>query len=188
MTDMKLFNEIIKTNDIHFRGIKVGDDINDVIKKEGTPTQEKRYSTPFLSYFYEIGEMEEILLYYNFIEDTNKITEIKLFFFSYPDFYWKKEGGVDYQEFTNLLENNKIQKYSEVFIDTLNEIINHFTVLFDAPPTLTTSDFVFNLPYQNYRCYDWIYKELYRLSVISYIDDTIDLNVKNTLVISLRSF
>jgi len=188
MATENLFDEIIKTNDIHFRGIKIGDDINDVITKEGTPTEEKRYSNPFLSYFYEVGETEEILVYYNFLEDTNKVTEIKLFFISYPDFYWKKDGGNNYVEFTNLLENNKIQKYSEIFLDTLHKIIDHFTTIFKSSPTIKIHDEVFNLPYQNFKAYAWEYEEIYRLSVITYIDDTVDENVKNTLIISLRNF
>ncbi|WP_374175091.1 hypothetical protein [Flavobacterium tructae] len=188
MTDMEIFNEIIKTNDIHFRGIKIGDDISEVLQKEGTPNEENTYTNPFLKYSSKLGETEEITIYYNFIEGIRKVTEIKLFLISYPDLYWKKEGGVDYMLFTNLLENNNIQKYSATFLDTLNKIVDHFTLVFGAPPTIKTKDSVFNLPYQNYKSYAWIYKELYRLSVITYIDDTIDLNVKNTLKISLRSF
>ena len=188
MENRNLFDEIIKTSDIHFRKIKIGDDISEVLKMEGTPTEEKRYNNPFLSYFYEIGEMEEILVYYNFLESSNKVTEIKLFFISYPDFYWKKQGGTDYIEFTSELENNKIQKYSEAFLQTLDKIIDHFTTIFDYSPSINTTDETFNLPYQNYKSYAWTFKELYRLSVVTYIDDTIDLNVKNTMIIYLRSY
>lgn len=184
----ELFNEVIKTNDIHFRGIQIGENIENVINIEGTPTEEKRYSNPFLSYFYEVGEMEEIKVYYNFLEDSNEVIEIKLFFISYPDYYWKNEGGEDYTEFTNLLVNNAIQKYSEAFQSTVNEIINHFKVLFNEEPTISTTDQVYNLPYQNYKSNAWVFKDKYRLSVTTYIDDLIDTNVKNTMIVWLRSF
>ncbi|MFD1604389.1 hypothetical protein ACFSJW_13350 [Flavobacterium artemisiae] len=187
MADNELFNEIIKTNDIFFRGIKIGDTINDVRQKEGTPTEENLYNNPFLSYFYEVGEMEEITVYYNFIESTSKVTQISLYFISYPDFYWKKEGSENYQEFSDMLVNNKIQKYSKVFLHTLDKIVAHFTALFNEAPSLEKNSDPFNQPYQNYKSYSWTYKNEYRLSVISYIDDSIDMNVKNTLIIYLKT-
>lgn len=185
MAASDLFDEIIKTNDIFFTGIKIGDDIDETLQKKGKPARDKRLSNPYLRYFYEVGEMEEITIYYNFTESTNKVTQIRLYLISYPDFYWKKEGGKDYQGFSDLLQSNQIQPYSEVFLNTLNRIIAHFTNIFNKPPALENDSDPFNEPYQNYKSYSWSYEEKYRLSVTFYIDDSVDQNVKNTMIIYL---
>lgn len=185
MENTSLINDIITANSIHFRNIKIGDTIELVEQIEGAPTEIKEYSNPFYRYYFEIGEMEEITLYYNIKEKL--VDEISLHFIHYPDHYWKKEGNSDPAEFWNLLNNNQLKPYSTVFTNTVENILDFFTNTLHQKPTLSSElSGAFDLPHQNYKLYKWTIDELYYLSIQTYIDDSIDNNVKNTMILRMK--
>lgn len=187
MENTSLLKEIIKTDSIHFRNVKIGDTMELVEQIEGPPTEIKEYSNPFYRYFFEIGEMEEINLYYNYNMVEKLVDEINLYFIHYPDHYWKKEGNTDPIEFWSLLNNNQLQPYSTVFTNTVKNIVALFTNTLNQEPTISSeTNGVFDLPHQNYKVYKWIINEQYYLSIQTYIDDSIDNNVKNTMILRMR--
>ncbi|MGL4596327.1 MAG: hypothetical protein ACRCYO_02290 [Bacteroidia bacterium] len=186
MENQSLFNELIKTNSINFRNIKIGDAMSIVEQIEGQPEEIKEYSNPFYRYYFEIGEMEEITVYYNYEKDEKCVKEISLYLIHYPDHYWKKEGHSDTLEFWNLLHQNQLQPFSTVFTNTVTEVIAFFTKTLNQEPTQSSEYSVpFDAPHQNYKQYRWMHNEQY-LFIQTYIDDSIDDNVKNTMILSLR--
>ncbi len=188
MNTMSLINDIIKEPGINFRGIALGAPISTVETKEGPYAEKKLYSNPFLKYDAEIGEMEEIRLYYNFEEADELVKEIILHFIHYPDFYWTKEGHQDINAFWMLFEKNEIQVYSQVFTNTVSDVVKHFTDAFNKEPALVKDDSIFNQDYHNFRCYAWDIENELRLSVMTYADDSDTLSIKNTMKVWLRKF
>jgi len=182
-----LINEIIKEPGIYFRGIALGDLISKAEKKEGHYAEKKLYSNPFIRYDFEIGEMEEMFLYYNFLESDELVNEITLHFIHYPDYYWKKEGN-SMNDFHQLVFEKHQIPSSQVFEDTLKDVIIHFTEAFKKEPSIITTDSVFKEAYHNYRCYRWEIENDVRLSVMTYCDDSDTSTMKNTMKISLRRF
>lgn len=187
MDTTSLINDIIKAPGINFRGIALGDPISDVEKKEGGYTEKKLYSNPFLKYFFEVGEMEEISIYYNFEEADEKVKWITLHFIHYPDYYWKKEGH-SMDDFHSLVFEKHQIPASQLFTDTLNDVVGHFTKAFKKKPSIITKDSVFREAYHNYRCYKWDIENDLRLSVMVYCDDNDPQTMKNTMKIWLRLF
>ena len=104
MKETSLFQEIIKTDTLFFRSIKIGDSIDLVEEIEGPPNEIKEYSNPFYRYFFEIGEMEELLVYYGYRLEEKKVEEVSVYLTHYPDYYWKKAGGIDEIEFLGFFE------------------------------------------------------------------------------------
>ncbi len=188
MDTTSLINDIIKEPGINFRGIALGDPISKVETKEGPYAEKKLYSNPFLRYDAEIGEMEEIRLYYNFEEADELVKEITLHFIHYPDFYWTKEGNTDINAFWMLFEKNEIQSYSQLFTNTVSDVVRHFTDAFNKEPIVVKDDSVFNQDYHNYICYIWDIENELRLSVMTYADDSDTQSIKNTMKIWLRRF
>lgn len=188
MSTTSLINDIIKAPGINFRGIALGEPISEVEKKEGPYTEKKLYSNPFLKYFFEIGEMEEISIYYNFEEKDEQVKWITLHFIHYPDHYWTKEGNTDITDFWMLFEKNEIQAYSHVFTDTVSDVVKHFTDVFKKEPVIDKKDPIFKEACHNYNSYNWEVENDLRLSVTTYADDSDGRAVKNTMQISLRRF
>lgn len=188
MNTTSLINDIIKEPGINFRGIALGDPISDVEKKEGPYAEKKLYSNPFLRYEAEIGEMEEIHLYYNFEEADELVKEITLHLTHYPDFYWAKEGHTDMTEFWARFEKSELQPYSSVFNDTVNDVVRHFTDVFKKEPVIKTKDSVFKEPYHQFKCFAWDIENEARLSVMTYADDSDYRTIKNTMKIWFRPF
>ena len=58
-----------------------------VLEKEGTPKEMNEYSNPFYHYFFEIGEMEELNIYYNYEISDKLVKQLNLHFIHYPDHY-----------------------------------------------------------------------------------------------------
>jgi hypothetical protein len=186
MENTSLINDIIKTNAIYFRNIKIGDSMALVEQIEGTPTEIKEYDNPFYSYYFEIGEMEEITIYYSYNMQQKVVDELNLHFIHYPEYYWKKEGNSDPIEFWNLLNNNQLQPYSTVFTNTVNDIIAFFTNILHHEPTISSEiNGVFDLQHHNYKLYTWTVSEQCYLSIQTYIDDSIDNNIKNTMILRI---
>lgn len=183
-----LFNEIVKSDGIYFRGVSLGDSLSKVKEIEGTEFEENNNYNPHYKYYFEIGEMEEITIYYGFNNNEDIVNEIELLFISYPNFYWKKEGNNNVIDFFNLLQNNQLQPYSTIFLKTQNQLINHFTTVFKKEPIVEKKDTVFNQSYQNFSVCSWDIENEIRLSIMSYIDDSIDNNVKNFMKIWLRKY
>lgn len=185
METTSLIHDLINTGTIHFRNIKVGDSLELVEQIEGAPTEIQEYSNPFYRYFFEIGEMEEITVYYNYNLEDRLVHTISLYLFHYPDHYWKKAGNTDPIEFWNLLNNNQLQPYSTVFSDTLKDVIAFFTKTLNEEPTSSSEkNGVFDEPYQNYKVFRWNVDE-YNLSIQTYIDDSVYEQVKNTMIITI---
>lgn len=188
MENTSLIQELIKTNTVYFRDIQIGDSMEHVEQIEGTPSDINEYTNPFYRYFFEIGEMEEMTLYYNYTKEEKLVKEIKLFFIHYPDHYWKKAGHDDPIEFWNLLNNNQLQPYSTVFTNTVNDVVAFFTNTLNQEPIISSeTNGVFDAPHQNYKVLRWTIDEQYYLSIQTYVDDSIDNNVKNTLILRIVS-
>jgi hypothetical protein len=186
METTSLFSELIKTDNIHFRNVKIGDPIELIEQIEGIPTEIKEYSNPFYRYSFEIGEMEEISLYYNYDKEERLVNQITLHFIHYPDHYWKKAGHNDPMEFWNLLNNSQLQPYSTIFTNTVNDLVAFFTRTLNQEPVISSKiDGAFDSPHQNYKALYWNVQEQYILSIQTYVDDSIDDNVKNTLILRM---
>ncbi len=188
METTSLINDIIKEPGINFRGIALGDSVTTVEDKEGPYTEKKLYSNPFIHYYIEIGEMEELSLYYNFLEADELVREITLSLVHFPDHYWTKEGHTDMTEFWARFEKGELQAYSTVFNDTVNDMVRHFTNVFKKEPVIKTEDSVFKESYHQFKCYAWDIENKVRLSVMTYADDSDGRTIKNTMKIWLRSF
>lgn len=187
MKETSLFQDIIKTDTLFFRSIKIGDSIDLVNEIEGPPNEIKEYSNPFCKYFFEIGEMEELVVYYGYRLEERKVEEITVHLTHYPDYYWKNAGGIDEIEFWNFLINNQLQPFSEIFTNTVNQIITHFERILNLAPTLSNENSgPFNQPQNEYKNYQWLVNGQYYFSVTTYIDDKDEKNVKNTMIIKLR--
>jgi hypothetical protein len=183
-----LFNDIIKNDSIYFRGIHLGDPISKVIDVEGESFEANVYSNPYYKYFFEVGEMEEITIYYKFNAQEKCVEDIELIFIQYPDYYWKKEGHTNETDFFNLLQNNQLQAYSALFLNTRHQLINHFTAIFKKEPSVVKKDVVFDQAYQNFTVCSWEIENELRFSIMCYIDDRIENNVKNFMKIWLRDY
>lgn len=156
METTTLIKDIIKANTIYFRDIKIGSLMELVLEKEGTPTEIKEYSNPFYHYFFEIGEMEELNIYYNYEKSKKSVNEIRLHFIHYPEYYWKKEGNTDPIEFWNLLNKNQLQPFSKVFLNTVQDVLSFFSTLLNKEPTLLTKpNAPFDAPHNDYKVYKW---------------------------------
>ncbi len=187
MENTSLLNDIVKTNSIHFRNIKIGDAMTVVEQLEGQPEEIKEYSNPFYRYYFEVGEMEELTIYYNYAKDEKRVNEITLHLIHYPDHYWKKEGHQDATVFWNLLQNNKLQSFSNVFTNTVTDVVAFFTHTLNQEPIQSIENSTpFHAPHQNYKLYHWTHNGQY-LSIQTYIDDSNEDNVKNMLIVRLRT-
>jgi len=168
----EFFNDIIKEKSISFRGVTIGDDLKIVENKEGSNFKKKIGSLSHYKYFFEVGEMEEIILYYGFDKSDEKVDRIKLLFKMYPEYYWRKNDGKDLIDFFTLLENNCLQKYLKPINGVYDEVIKHFTNLL-GEPIEEMSDSVYNKSYQNFKRSFWVENNL-RLTITSYLDDSND--------------
>ncbi|MCF6350619.1 MAG: hypothetical protein L3J23_06250 [Flavobacteriaceae bacterium] len=165
----EIFNDIIKEESILFRGVNIGDNLKTVEHKEGNNFKKKIGSLSHYKYYFEVGETEDLILYYGFNKEVKKVDRIKLLFKAYPKYYWKKDGGKELFDFFGLIENNNLKKYLKTFNLVYNEVIKHFTDLL-GKPKVETSDSVFNKPYQNFSKSFWVKNKL-RLTITSYLDD-----------------
>lgn len=188
MTSTSLINDIIKETGIHFRGIALGAPLSEVEEKEGPYAEKKLYSNPFIRYFIEIGEMEELTIYYDFLEADELVKEMTVFLIHYPDHYWTKEGHSNMSDFWIRFDKNELQAYSTLFHDTVNDLVKHFTDVFQKEPAIDTKDSFFKEPYNNFKCYTWAIEHEHRLTILVYADDSDGRTVKNTMKMSLRRF
>ncbi|MNJ89103.1 hypothetical protein D3C87_66640 [compost metagenome] len=187
METLSLIQDIIKSKTVDFRGVPIGSPMDLVLEKEGTPTQINEYSNPFYHYFLEIGEMEELNIYYNYELAEKRVKNVSLYFIHYPDHYWKQAGNSDPIEFWDLLNTNQLQSFSQVFYNTLRDIISFFTTLLNQEPVLSSEYAVpFDAPHNAYQTYKWTGDSHY-LTIQTYVDDSIDNNVRNTLILTLRN-
>jgi len=165
----KLFNKIIKNKTITFRGLDIGVDLAEVEKIEGSDFKKKIGSLSNYKYFYEVGEMEDLTIYYGFNPKDEKVDYIKLILETYPKFYWSEAGGTDILDFITLVESGDLEKYLILFDSVLEKIIIHFTnLLGDAK--IETKDEVFSQSHHKFKRYIWISNDYY-LTVTTYIDD-----------------
>lgn len=76
--------------------------------------------------------------------------------------------------------------YSRAFQQTLDDVLAHFATVFGrAPETTTRGGRPFGAPHNQYKINTWKTDEIL-LSVMQYVDDSIDDAVKNTFKIHLR--
>jgi hypothetical protein len=184
---MSLFSEIIKTRSIHFRNVQPGDTSARVKEVEGNECEEKLNSNPCYRYFFEVGEMEEVVVYYNFDTAVQFVTEITVFFIHYPDHYWRKAGNTDLGEFENAVNKGSLPGYcNEVFEQTYNEVMQFFRELISSAPSVSLKDGAFNKPHQQFNSNLWELENDRWLSVMRYVDDTDFQNVRNTMKIYFR--
>lgn len=187
METLSLIQDIVKTNTIDFRGVPIGSPMDLVLEKEGTPAEINEYANPFYRYFLEIGEMEELTVYYNYELEKKQVKHIALHLIHYPDHYWKEAGNSDPSEFWDLLNKNQLQPFSEVFYETVQDLISFFTTLFNQEPVFSTKDAVpFDEPHNAFKSYTWT-DDTHHLNLRTYVDDKIDNNVKNTMILDLKS-
>lgn len=165
----ELFRALIKSNGINFRGIKIGDNLDTLILKEGKPYKDIGGSLPNYKYFQELGEMEELELVYAYKEATKHIYNIQLKLITYPKYYWEKAGGTDEIDLLQQISNNALDQYIEHFLLCKKRIIDHFEEQL-GPPEIDYKDFVFKHPHQNFVKYVWV-SEGQRLTIKSYLDD-----------------
>jgi|GEM_PF-6399687 len=185
MQTPSLLQNILQTNTIHFRDIPLGSPLELVLEKEGTPTEIKEYSNPFYHYFIEIGEMEELNIYYNYETTGRLVKEISLYFIHYPDHYWKQAGNSDPVAFWDLLQTNQLQPFSEVFYNTVHDVLAAFTTLFKQEPEVSAKPAVpFDALHHAYKSYTWT-DDVHYLNMQTYVDDSIDDNVRNTMILKL---
>src|SRR5690554_2635031 len=122
----ELFNAVIKSTGINFRGIKIGDNLEVLILKEGKEFQDRGGTFPNFKYFIELGEMEELMLVYQYHETTKAIQNLEVTLKTYPKYYWEKAGGTDDVEFETQIIYNSIADYIPHFLACKNLIIAHF--------------------------------------------------------------
>ncbi|MGL5888955.1 MAG: hypothetical protein ACRC3B_03680 [Bacteroidia bacterium] len=184
---MNLIAEIIKSTNINFRNTQLGDTPQRVKEIEGNECEENAYSNPFYRYLFEVGEMEEVIVYYNFDADITAVKEITVYFIHYPDHYWKKAGNTDLNEFYDGINNKSLPDYcNEIFEQTMKEVLTFFQELIPNAPVVSLSDAAFNEPYHNFSSYQWKLDNDHWLSVARYVDDADERNIKNTMKIHYR--
>jgi len=186
----QIVDTIIKTDNIFFRGLTFEASKKSIESKEGANFKNKSGgSLPHYEYFFEVGEVEEIVLYYGFDANNSKLNRINLLFYSFPDYYWRKKGGNNLSEFNKLIYNEKIQEFSLIYNKVTLSILEIFTKSL-GQPEIEKGNNVFNKRYQNYTTYIWekhnpINDKLTRLTITKYLDDTVFDDVKLILNILL---
>lgn len=171
---LSFFEEIIKNKSIEFRGVPLGASLEEVQDEEQDFDdfyQKNAGHMSHLEYLFEVGEAEEITLYYGF--DDQKLSEgvdrIDLYLKAYPKIYWREKKGTVGIEFYQAVQQNKIQPYAKPFLETQEALINFYNDLLGSP-TINNKEALFPKAHQNYRCYTWIKGNL-GLSLTSYLDD-----------------
>ena len=72
-----------------------------------------------------------------------------------------------------------------MFIDTVQDAIAFFSDLLDKEPTISTEGSVpFDAPHNDFKIYRWT---VYYLTIRTYVDDSIDHNIKNVMIVKLVS-
>lgn len=183
MKTNSLLHEIFKKNALFFREIKLESSREEIIKLEGNNFEENTFSNPYLKFFYEIGEMEEVQIYYHLDSNTQLLREIEVFFVSYPDYYWKKEGESDYLSFIQKMENKELEKYSVVFNATFDDLLHFCKNEFGEESEISHKDAAFSKPYHEFVKHSWVVENTYRLTIMKYVDDYDYNNIKNTFKI-----
>ncbi|HHC80437.1 MAG TPA: hypothetical protein ENK46_11185 [Flavobacteriia bacterium] len=179
----EIVNTIVKTNSIFFRGITFNDTKKTIELREGSNfTNKSGGSLPHYEYCFEVGEVEEINLYYGFNVTNEKLDRINLFFYSFPDYYWRKKGGNNLSEFNKLMYNNLIHEFSVIYLEVVTAILEIFTKNLGRP-SIEKGNNVFKEDYQDYTTYIWKQKnesnnKQTRLSLTKYLDDTVFDDVK----------
>ena len=72
-----LYREIIKNENLFFRGVELGASISDVEASEGANFIKKTGSNPSLYYYWDTGEVETIDLYFG-LDAEEKVNRVKL--------------------------------------------------------------------------------------------------------------
>lgn len=180
-----IYNDIIKEKGVAFRGISLGDDMEEVVKIEGDDYDEVHGSLPHYEYFFETGEWEEVTIYYGFKEKENTVNSITLYLYGYPKIYWKDSEGTNEVDFFNRTQQGNLDEYSKHFNGAKNKIIESFEKQFGEPILLETDE-VFNQPYHKFKKRIWKVENGISLSTTEYIDDFHDNSTKNHLCICLE--
>ncbi len=173
------YKEIIKNENLFFRGVELGASISDVEVVEGSNYMKKSGSNPSLYYYWDTGQIENIDLYFG-LDDDEKVNRVKLMFYTEPDFYHEKITGEDFTSFEQKFYQKNIEEALAIPNSLLNRIIPMFTKNLGTPEE-KHKDEVFNKDYQNFQ--RWIWYKNYsnkslRLSLTSYLDDSDGRTVK----------
>ncbi len=181
--ESELFAAIIKSEGINFRGVSVGDSLETVVEKEGTTFTDRGGSLPNYKYFFEIGEMEELILVYAYRAETKTIYNLELTLKTYPKHYWREAGGTDLQDFYQQTIDNKLGDYIEHFTKCKELIIAHFENQIGAPEVSFKHN-VFKHAHQNFSKHTWISGDS-RLVLLSHLDDTKEPEGATTMELTL---
>ena len=179
----EIFNTIIRSNNIFYRGLNLGATKKEIEAKEGFNYINKSgVSKPHYKYFYEVGEVEEINIYYGFSPKNEKLSNITLYFFSFPDYYWRKKGGKNIAHFNKLMYDEQISEFSAIFDEVTKMVLDIFVSELGAPKIHREHN-VFNKGYQHYIAYSWNIEnetsnKRTNLLLIKYLDDSIFDDVK----------
>ncbi|GHC57843.1 hypothetical protein [Ulvibacter litoralis] len=165
----ELYQAIIKTDGINFRGVSIGDSLETVIEKEGNDFDNRGGTLPNYKYFFELGEMEELILVYAYYEETKAIYNLETTLKTYPKYYWEEAGGTDETEFYEKTKNNTLLQYVSHFTACKEKIIAHFEKELGAAE-IDFKHVVYNKPYHNFSKHTWI-SGRFRLVLMSYLND-----------------
>lgn len=166
--------DIVKGEHIEFRGIPLGASLEEVQGKEQDFDdfyQKNSGHMSHLEYLFEVGDAEEITLYYGFDEEkiAAGIDRIDLYLKAYPKVSWKKEKGAVGTAFYQSVEQNKIGAYARPFLETQQALIHFYNDLLGSP-RINNKEALFPKDYQNFMRYTWD-KGTLGLSLTSYLDD-----------------
>lgn len=165
----ELYDALIKIDGIDFRGVSIGDFIKSVIEKEGKTFEDRKGSLPNYKYFFELGEMEELIIVYSYSKDSKKIYNIELTLKTYPKYYWKKNGGTDEVDFYQQTIKNTLKNYVNHFTACKDKVLKHFEDQLGIAE-IDNKHYIYNKPHQNFSKHTWV-TEYSRLVLMSYLDD-----------------
>lgn len=181
-----IYSEIIRKENLFFRGLTLGANISEVEAIEGSNYHKKKGSHPSLYYYWDTGEVENIDLYFG-LSTEEKVNRVKLMFYTYPDFYHEQQTGEDFTAFEKRFYENDIEASLKVPNELLNSILIMFTNDLGTPQE-EHDDEVFNKKHQNFKRFIWFKDHNaspLRLSLTSYLDDSDGRNIKWVLSLLL---
>lgn len=167
-----IYDDIIRQPGFFFRGVPLGASLLEVSFHEGEDYEAVEGSLSHYEYYFEVGDMEEVLLYYDYKKEEKIVTAIHLILKAYPKIYWKDEGGAKEQEFFQLVQEQQLAPYSTAFLTTKDQVINQLTNSLGTP-LITEKDSVYSQAHQQFQKYAWKGKDGLTLTVSSYLDDLV---------------